>query len=331
LPILAASTISRLSSHHTDEDFINKSLLDSLDAQADAEPIISSDSEHAAPASYGSASNSSSGVGSPSVPYRISMQAHHQSMRSDSPGADTHNHPHHPQDPMYNHQNGMFSDNTMNVLSDYGSDQDTRKFQQQHQHKLESFSGGYRGAFGSFPNTNRARPQISRSGLPSSNSYRDAASFYPTTAADVFPSHLTSPSQSHAQAFESRTSYDFGGGQGNMNGKPYNDLYNPSAGIMQAQTNGTKLQHQQPAQHGAYQAPYAGSLHLSSQTPYGPHVPAGPPSAGNGTNVGGGPAAPPGLAPAPNPTGTNANPEEISTIFVVGFPEDMQVSYLICV
>lgn len=253
------------------------------------------------------------------------MQAHHQSMvRPDSPGADNHNHPHfHPQDSMYNHQNGMYStDNTMNVLPEYGTDLDSRKFQQ-HQHKLDSFSGGYRGAFGSFPNTNRSRPQIPRSGLQSSNSFRDTASFYPTTAADVFPSHLTSPIQSHTQAFESRTSYDFAGGQGN---KPVNDLYSPAAGIMQPQANGNRHQHQQPSQHGPYQAPYAGGLHLSSQTPYGPHVPAGPPSAPNGANPGGGPAAPPGLAPAPSNAGTNTNAEEISTIFVVGFPEDMQVN-----
>lgn len=110
-----------------------------------------------------------------------------------------------------------------------------------------------------------------------------------------------------------------------MNGKPFNDLYNHSASIIQAQTNGNKHQHQQPAQHGAYPAPYTGGLHLSSQTPYGPHVPAGPQSAGTGANNGGGPAAPPGLAPAANTAGPNPNSEEISTIFVVGFPEDMQV------
>lgn len=318
MPTLAASTISQLSSHRTDEEFINKSLLDSLDAQADAEPISSSDSEHAAPASYGSASNSSGG-GSPSVPYHISMQS---LVRSDSPGVDSHNLHMPSQDPIYHHQNGMYSDNTMNVLPEYGSDSDSRKLQQQHQHKLESFPGGYRGTFGTFPNPTRSRPQIARSDVQSSTSYRDAASFYPTTAADVFSSHLTSPVQSHTQAFDSRASYDFGGGQGSINGKPFNDLYNPSARIMQAQTNSSKHQHQQPAQHGSYPAPYTGGLHLSSQTPYGPHVPAGPPSTGTNTVVG--PIAPPGLVPASNPAGTNANSEEISTIFVVGFPEDMQ-------
>ena len=328
MPTLAASTTSQLSSHRTDEDFINKSLLDSLDAQADAEPISSSDSDHLAAAPYGSAPNSS-GDGSPSVPYHISMQAHHHSIvRSDSPGADSPNHPHiHPQDPMYNHQNGMYtSESTMNILPEYGSETDPRKFQPQHQHKLDSFPSGYRGTYGSFPNTNRLRPQIPRSSVPQSNSYRDATSFYTTASSDVFPGHLTSPVQSHASAFESRASYDFGGGQGNMNGKPFNDLYNPSAGMMQAQING---KHQQQTQHGAYPAPYSGGMHLSSQTPYGPHVPSGPPSSGNGANAGGGPAVPPGLAPAPNTAGTTANTEEISTIFVVGFPEDMQVNHLI--
>jgi hypothetical protein len=260
------------------------------------------------------------------------MQAHHQSMvRSDSPGVDGHVQSHiHPQESMYNHQNGVYSsDSNMNIMPDYGSDLDARKFQQQHQHKFDSFSGGYRGSFGSFPNTNRIRPPV-RSGLPSSNSYRDPPSFYTPTAPDVFQSHLTSPVQSHAPTFESRTGYDFGGGQGNMNSKPFNDLYNPTTGMMQTQPNGNKHQHQQSTPHGPFQASYSGGLHLSSQTPYGPHVPSGPPPpTGNGANSVGGPAAPPGLTSAPNMAGTTANSEEISTIFVVGFPEDMQVSTVV--
>jgi hypothetical protein len=120
----------------------------------------------------------------------------------------------------------------------------------------------------------------------------------------------------------------------NMNGgggpKPYLDLYNPSTNLHQV--NGSKSQQQQ-AQHSAYAAPYSNGLPLSSQTPYGPHVPAPPgPSAGNNTGAGVGPGQPPGLA---QPTGASAaasaaaaGSEDISTIFVVGFPEDMQVSKL---
>ena len=56
-------------------------------------------------------------------------------------------------------------------------------------------------------------------------------------------------------------------------------------------------------------------VQLSSQTPYGPHVPAGipqppPQPASNGTTT---------------TTTTTTGGEEISTIFVVGFPEDMSV------
>ena len=58
-------------------------------------------------------------------------------------------------------------------------------------------------------------------------------------------------------------------------------------------------------------------VQLSSQTPYGPHVPAGIPP----------PPAPPvpSASNAPTSTTTTAGGEEISTIFVVGFPEDMSV------
>ncbi|KAF8897881.1 hypothetical protein BD779DRAFT_1667792 [Infundibulicybe gibba] len=89
--------------------------------------------------------------------------------------------------------------------------------------------------------------------------------------------------------------------------------------------------HQQPksiqqnhnANANPYTTPYG--MALSSQTPYGPHVPIG--ANGNGANSAG-PGAPPGLG-APTGmgivSGTVApSSEEISTIFVVGFPEDMQ-------
>ena len=58
-------------------------------------------------------------------------------------------------------------------------------------------------------------------------------------------------------------------------------------------------------------------VQLSSQTPYGPHVPAGVP-----------PPPPPPIPSASASTTTattTTTGEEISTIFVVGFPEDMSV------
>jgi len=75
---------------------------------------------------------------------------------------------------------------------------------------------------------------------------------------------------------------------------------------------------QQP-QHNGYgsQVPYVNGLHVS-QTPYGPHLPA------NGSMNGTLPSTVPSGLVHPNGVANSAN-EEISTIFVVGFPEDMQV------
>jgi hypothetical protein len=54
---------------------------------------------------------------------------------------------------------------------------------------------------------------------------------------------------------------------------------------------------------------------MHSQTPYGPHVPMGAMSAA-------------GLPPPAMMGPMGAMQEDISTIFVVGFPEDMQVSQM---
>lgn len=139
-------------------------------------------------------------------------------------------------------------------------------------------------------------------------------------------------------AYEPRPSFDFGnGGQMNMNGgggpKPYMDIYNPQTNLHH-QVGGNKSQQQQ-AQQGAYSAPYSNGLPLSSQTPYGPHVPApSGVSAGGVSGTGVGAGQQPGLAQPISASATAnaaagaAGSEDISTIFVVGFPEDMQVSGL---
>jgi hypothetical protein len=54
---------------------------------------------------------------------------------------------------------------------------------------------------------------------------------------------------------------------------------------------------------------------MSSQTPYGPHVPTVA-SATTNSN-------------APNPAAREVPQEDISTIFVVGFPDDMQVRHVL--
>ncbi|KAG6841840.1 hypothetical protein C0991_006247 [Blastosporella zonata] len=314
-----------LLSHQPDEDFINKSLLDSLDAQADAEPISSSDSEQA-PHSYGSASNSSSGGGSPSIPYHLAMQAHHQSLtHPDSP--ETLNHQHIPSHDIYP-QNTMFVHDSIHSIHPDYADLELRKFQQQQQ-QHNSFRTT---SFAHF-NATRTRHQAARSALPTANSFRDTPSYFPTSAAEVFPQIMTSPVQQHIPAFESRTSYDFSG-QTNLNNlapKPFLDVYPPQNVHPGHQVNGNKALQQQQPQHAGYAA-YSSVPHLSSQTPYGPHVPAtsATSAAINGNNISTSLGGPPGLAPPPqtvssaNPSSSSGSAEEISTIFVVGFPEDMQ-------
>ena len=72
-------------SQPSDEGYLNRSLLDNIDAQGDAEPV-SSDSEAAGASAttFGSLSTASS-LGSPSIPFHLSMQSQLVPPRSDSP------------------------------------------------------------------------------------------------------------------------------------------------------------------------------------------------------------------------------------------------------
>lgn len=90
-----------------------------------------------------------------------------------------------------------------------------------------------------------------------------------------------------------------------MSREPTNDQYNPSAAT----------------QHGDYLPPYSGGSHLSYHILYGPSVPDEPPSTGNGTKTRAGLAVPLFVS---NTVEEKAKSEEISTIFVFGFPGDMQ-------
>ena len=104
--------------------------------------------------------------------------------------------------------------------------------------------------------------------------------------------------------------------------KNFQDTFTGSVGVMPSHQGAGKQGFSQPPQgHSAFtqSAPFINGMH--SQTPYGPHIP---------INV-----TQPTIASAGNPSTSanyasskdNANnQEEISTIFVVGFPEDMQVS-----
>ncbi|CAA7258581.1 unnamed protein product [Cyclocybe aegerita] len=307
MPTLAATAVHHLA-HQPDEDFINKSLLDSLDAQADAEPISSGDdSDHPVATSFGSTSNSSSS-GSPSVNFPAAH--HHHIVRSDSPGDTTpHNYLSLHSQELFMHQAGLYTGNnhvnTLHMHPDFSDEYDHPKFhpQQQLPNKLNGFSNSNYRAFNSFPNTTRSRHQANQSVLNPPTTYRDTATFYPTQNPDAFPTQMTSPVQSHMQPYDSRVSFDYPNGQPNGTHKSYladqyggpnnNTLHNVGKPISQQQPN------QQPlTAYGATQ--YSNGVQLSSQTPYGPHVL---------TNVA---------------MGAPSNSSEISTIFVVGFPEDMQ-------
>lgn len=363
----------------TDEDFINRSLLDSLDAQADAEPVSSSDSEAAPPASFGSSPNSSSG--SPSAPYHIAtMQSHQQlapPLRSDSPPPNminntstlhhTTNHIKSAPDSMFTPQNtshNMY--NNIHIQPEF-SDLDGQK--QQQQSKMNVFAidvGSYRTStgFNAF-STNRSRqPTLS-------GPYRDSTFGHAhPTAADVFPvQQLTSPTQLHQQPTAASRGYDlhqgrgfdFGTGNGSQAAvsaslaghtkqsqyslDPFGTNSSSSALLQSHQVSGNIKPinqpsappglHPQPSQHqqsfDGYQhhQPQVQYLHLQSQTPYGPHLQTSGPGAGpNGAPISTGPN---GINGMTHLNGTNGSvqqgntQEEISTIFVVGFPEDMQV------
>ncbi|KDR84070.1 hypothetical protein GALMADRAFT_219901 [Galerina marginata CBS 339.88] len=261
--------------HQQDEDFINKSLLASLDAQADAEPLDDSDlhDDHDAP---------------------FRRPPLH---RPDSPDTVPFHqmHIHHPHPALY----------------DY-NDYEQQKFPA----KLNGFPNpNYRATFTSYPNATRSRHQANQSALGNNpgQPYRDPTAFYPS--AEAFSAQMTSPVPSHMQPYDHRQSYDY---NSQPNGVHKSYLADPYPGSSLHNPPKPATQQQQPYPAAQYSS---NGIQLSSQTPYGPHVPA----MGASSN----PAVPPGLTTSvsmnmANGANTTSNGEEISTIFVVGFPEDMQ-------
>lgn len=160
---------------------------------------------------------------------------------------------------------------------------------------------------------------------------------------------MTSPTQSHQSNHQG--SFDLynsinGNVNGNGNGgssakqqqQSYLVDYNNSSGVLQshkAQINGYSTSAAPNSNPYLSGGALGTGLHISSQTPYGPHLQLGQGAAAangigmnsvglNGLAMGGGMTA---SASQNMNTNVNGAPgqEEISTIFVVGFPEDMQV------
>ncbi|KAK7049744.1 hypothetical protein VNI00_005775 [Paramarasmius palmivorus] len=336
LPILASSIT--ISSRHQDEDFINKSLLEQLNVQADAEPISSSsDSEAPTSTSYGSTSNESP-ITSPAVPYHIPGRSQQHSLhRSGSP---TDNGPHsmsyqiqshdmpfaqrHTPKSIYN-MNGFH--NTGHTPTDY-----QERLVDGQKVKLNGLNHPIqRSSFTSIPNATRTSraPAAASSALPSNNSvlYRDnanqAPSFYSN---DLYPPpHLTSPTQSQMQPFDPRASFDYAGvapasatNGGNHHKASYN-VVDPFISNSHPLGPGKPSQGINPSHLNGFVGgnPRQGNFtHLSSQTPYGPHIP---------SNIATAPGGATSTTAGSGLSGTNGvTHEEISTIFVVGFPDDMQ-------
>lgn len=295
-----------------DEDYINKSLLASLDDDADNEPIHDS----AVPTSYNSTSNSSSS-GSPSVNYPVTAHNNQQiiqQQRSDSPHHHSDNHG--DQNSIYNLHSFYQNPSSIHSHPEFNSEYDTLKFPQPSA-KLNGFiqTTSTKHSFNSYPNTTRSRHQANAAPAAS---YRDPQAFYPTSSSDLFSLQMSSPNHIHMQPFDPRASYDYNTGHP-LNGAAHKAYLSDHYSAPPAAHPKPPFQQQQS--YPSTQPQFTNGIHLSSQTPYGPHVPTSVPGS-TPSNQG----APSGLISSniTNGSNTTINGEEISTIFVVGFPEDMQ-------
>jgi hypothetical protein len=245
--------------------------------------------------SYGSASGSSSG--SPSIPYRYAIS--HQHFPEAPSDNNSSNILHHPSENHFHMQNSQNMYNSLPSQSDFISELD-----QQSNIKLNGYSGTqYRPSFSAFPSS---RPRINP---PSISTYRDNnSSFFPQSN-DTYPPRITSPITN--LPFESRSAFEHNASQSSAKQQPF-ALSDYPPGILPAHSSAKTTQSHNPAAFA--HSGFSSGMQMSSQTPYGPHIPAS-----NNAITG------PMVTSVPMHAATNPAPqEEISTIFVVGFPEDMQ-------
>ncbi|KAJ3849380.1 hypothetical protein EV368DRAFT_47424 [Lentinula lateritia] len=161
-----------------------------------------------------------------------------------------------------------------------------------------TLNGYHRSSFTAIPNATRpSKPHATPSStMPSTNPtiYRDAGA--PVYQYEAYG--LSSPTQSHMQP--------------SLVDRP---KYAGSFGLAEPYVNYNKLPH--PSQpHLLPSTVNSHSMPMSSQTPYGPHLATNNVSTGVSSGHGGGGGN--------VPSGGNNVQEDISTIFVVGFPDDMQ-------
>ena len=196
-------------------------------------------------------------------------------------------------------------------------------------------------AFNAFSNARSRQASIHAN---NAHTFRDTSNLSQNYPIDIYAASQPISSPPHQPATStfdhiiSRNSYDFIGAQGppglgGQNKALFNNNVDPfaqqlhkqaglfSPGVQQQQAQAPPPQQQLNGLHSATQSSFLNGLHpqqMQSQTPYGPHLP---------TSV-----SAPAVSQAnhANSATQASSQEEISTIFVVGFPEDMQVRHSIC-
>lgn len=306
-----------------------------------------------------SASNTDSGAASPDTQFRL------PSGRSDSPSNIDYNSNHTPNDILHrsahipqntdgNHhhpisesvfaQGGghhVYNSNNNFHLSDYLSESEglSLKGPPQGTKSPGDFGAGpFRSSFSAYNGINGTHTPHSSSANPPPSSFRvrqantsSATSQSFASASENFSSHplgiqhqLSQQSQQVSSGFESR-GIDFGNSPPLVGKVAQQFALDPFLQPHNAKTQMHDSFHSLSHSNSVGQVPYLNSIHLQSQTPYGPHLQSG------GTVGGGAASTPRGLGTsgqlnvAAEPQSAGGQQEEISTIFVVGFPDDMQV------
>ena len=237
--------------------------------------------------------------------------------------------------PVYNSNNNVH-------LSDYLSESESHslKLPPQGTKSPGDFAAGpFRSAFSAYNGINGIHLSNSSSGNPPPSSFRMRQVTTPSTTSQSFASasegfanhplglqhQLSQQSQqgsSISSGLESR-GIDFGGSPPLAGKISQQFALDPFLQSHAAKTQMHDSFHPLSHSNSAGQVPYLNGIHLQSQTPYGPHLQS------SGTVGAAGATRSLGTSSQLNvtaePQGGSSQQEEISTIFVVGFPDDMQV------
>jgi len=220
---------------------------------------------------------------------------------------------------MTSSQNGIFPNMMHSNNFDFVSPEIDSKHQLPNQAKLNGYDTNAFRSLSSY-NTLRQRhyPGHSVVNPPLRENY------YQNTANDMLG--MGSPIQSHTPV-----AMDFGSGQSGHNYKQFHEAYGvQNSTHALAGLNGKSNVTQHISSNKGFTAQFSSGMQISSQTPFGPHIPVNVPShIPNGlTNVSGANTSQNPSNPSAVASGNSVAPgqEEICTIFVVGFPDDMQVS-----